>query len=527
MRYPVINLNEIDESGFCYYEYPDSKDKGAFIEISKNKQETKIKVDRFSTIMFYFTVHQNKLYGATRFDSLIKSLPSSFSRKINQIAVIEFVRTNTLIGDKTFIEHIYAIRPGCELIFDNNIAQYQINEWFKLPGEINYKYYDKKKAMNDLHESFIAAIKQIVKNNENIITYLTGGLDSRQIFGELSAQKGNQFEAVSYGNKNTIDYFAANKLCEHFKTNFIFLEWKNVKSFKEYYEIYSNNFDNMVSLFECHGFDVYLDSNLPYKSDSNNTAFIFGHFCDLFIQAHGYNKLFDKPNISDNTLFYNLFNGGKCSSGISDDIEDKIFQKKYCGLFRDSINKEIKRLDYMIPEKKYDALYFLHHGNRRLLPQSRAAATYNNLFLPGLYTDYFDVAWRIPGVIKKYRIFQKDFIRTYYHDMTYIPVVKDNLKLEYINHNIFKKEYYDALNLLKRCLLPPWKTMWGSEFSNMVEKDLSLWLQEEIINKPFLKSSGIFQESFLDTLFNNGRLNSHFTLAGNLLTVSRFIQKYL
>ena len=527
MRYPVINLDEINENGFSYHEYHDARDKGAFIEISKNEMETKIKVDRFSTIMFYFTVYQKKLYGATRFDSLINSLPSSFPRKINHTAVIEFVRTNTLIGDKTFLENIFAIRPGRELIFDNNKAQYHINEWFTLPGDINYKYYDKKKAMNDLYESFSAAIKLIVKNNENIITYLTGGLDSRQIFGELSTQKGNHFEAISYGRKDTIDYFAANNLCEKFKTNFIFFEWKNVKGFRDYYDIYSNLFDNMVSLFECHGFDIYLDSNLSYKCNSNKTAFIFGHFIDLFIQAHGYNKSFDSPDISENTQFYNLFNGGKCSSGISDDIEDNIFQKQYCGLFRDSINDEIKRLDYMIPEKKYDALYFLHHGNRRLLPQSRAAATYNNLFLPGLYTDYFDVAWQIPGAIKKHRIFQKDFIRTYYPETTYVPVVKDNIKLEYINHNIFKKEYYNALNLLKRYLLPPWKTMWGTEFNNMVNNNLSLWLQEEIINKQFLKSSGIFQESFFDTLFSNGRLNSHFTFIGNLLTVSRFIQKYL
>ena len=139
MRYPAITLDKIDQDIISYYEYPENKDKGAFIEIVKDELEIRIKIDRFSTIMFYFTVHQNNLYGATKFDLLLKSLPATFIRKINTIAIIEFVRTNTLIGDKTFLDNIFALRPGCELIFNRKNGQYSINQWYKLPGDINPK----------------------------------------------------------------------------------------------------------------------------------------------------------------------------------------------------------------------------------------------------------------------------------------------------------------------------------------------------------------------------------------------------
>ncbi len=139
MKYPVVALNQVDER-FMYSEYHLDKEKGAFIEIIKSPEEVRIKIDKFSMIMFYFTVYTGKLFGATKFDLLLNSLPSSFPRNINEIAVIEFIRTNTMIGNKTFLKNVRAIPPGHELVFNNKSGEYYLNEWFRLPGDIDEKY---------------------------------------------------------------------------------------------------------------------------------------------------------------------------------------------------------------------------------------------------------------------------------------------------------------------------------------------------------------------------------------------------
>ena len=96
-------------------------------------------------------------------------------------------------------------------------------------------------------------------------------------------------------------------------------------------------------------------------------------------------------------------------SVISNNEFANLINIKYKNFFNEILDQEISTLDYLPPDKIYDALYFIHHGTRRLLPQVQAASKYVNYVLPGLNTNFFDDVWSIPGQIKKRNSIKRSF----------------------------------------------------------------------------------------------------------------------
>jgi asparagine synthase (glutamine-hydrolysing) len=520
MKLPLFTLEETKDNTFFYAEYPHKMEHGSFLQIRETADSIAIKVDRFSTIPFYYIVFEKKLYGSTKFSLLLEKIPKSFKKELNIEAAIDFLRTNTLIADKTFIVGIKRISFGHELSFNKISGEYQEKAYWKLPGDVSGE--SKENIIAKLECSLLDTIKLETKHCERIGIHLSGGMDSRNIMGAL-LNMDIPFSTYTYGVNQNLDVIVAKELSKKLALKSTFIEWDGVKGFKDNANLHFELTDGMHSLIHGHGIEVH-----ELEASEVDTV-LYGHFLDFYMQGHMYNKAFEGGRTEQtNELLYQLFNGGPCSILNGDHIEYKMFESPYHGMFRSSIEYEVKKLDYMIPEKQYDAVYFIHHGLRRLLPQVQAGAQFLDFRLPGLKQEYFDLAWTTPGMFRKGRSFQEELLRRLHSGMMELPIVKDNKKLSYMGGNKTKRFMHQMKNRVQdsrfKFLLNEYD-YYGKSMQDMANAQLFEFIKKEVLSAK-LEEFGFLKKEYLDDLFKVDRFRTGLSLYSTFYTLSKFINTY-
>ena len=77
------NIKDIKDK-YEYYELPDHKFEGSFIIIENNANFITVKIDRYSTIPFYYYIFKGEFYGSTSLQNLIDNKPSEFKISLNE-----------------------------------------------------------------------------------------------------------------------------------------------------------------------------------------------------------------------------------------------------------------------------------------------------------------------------------------------------------------------------------------------------------------------------------------------------------
>jgi len=520
LKYPIVTLKDDKNNAYLYAEYPEDMECGSFLQIKETSDFIEIKVDKFSTIPFYYIVFEKKLYGSTKLGLLLEQIPKPFKRSLNIEAAIDFLRTNTLIADKTFITGIKKISFGHELFFNKSTGDYQEKVYWELPGDISGQ--SKENTLAKLESSFLDTIRMEIKNSERVGIHLSGGMDSRNIMGAL-LNIGVSFSTYTYGVNENLDVKIAKGLSEKIGLKSTFIEWDGVKSFKGNSDLHFQLTDGMQSLIHGHGIEVH------EQEAREVDTILYGHFLDFFIQGHIYNKEFEGARTKQtNESLYQLFNGGPCSILSGDNVEHKMFKSEYHGVFRNSIEREVTKLDYMIPEKQYDALYFIHHGLRRLLPQVQSGAQFLDFRLPGLKQEYFNVAWSTPGVYRKDRGLQEEMLRRLHAGMMEFPIVKDNTKLSYMGRQKIKRLMSRMKNKVQgsrfKFLFNEYN-YYGKGMQDMANAQLYEFMRKEILAAR-LEEFGFLKKEYIDGLFKTGRFSAGLSLYSTFYTLSKFINKY-
>lgn len=522
MKFPLVSLNDVSNE-YLYQEYPGKKEKGAYLTIAKTSEKITIEIDRFGIIEFFYVVHKNELYGATTLSLLLGDLPVSFRRQLDELAAIELVRTNTIWGCKTLISGIKKIPHGARLVFDIKKQELILENYWQLPGDINSALYSREKALTNVHQAFVNAVSDMLAQKKRVGIHLTGGMDSRQLLGELLSRDVH-FRNYSYGIKDGIDLAVVNELIDRFNLQNEVMSWRSLKHFAEEVDNYMPLYNYQQSLLETHGFE------LIKKEQEQVDAVIYGHFIDMHKQSHTYYKDFEDRGLDDakcNVRLYELFNGDPRW-----DIDESIYvNSNFHGAFRESLNRSIDELSYMIPEKRYDALYFIHHGINRLIPQVRAGSHYIEYYVAGLHAELFDMIWSVPGRVRKDRILQEELIASYYPRVAQIPIVKHNSFLHYLGDNPLLRARYVVARLLKHPrigLLKAYDRSWGNKFEFMVNQSLYKWMRDRVINGR-LADAGVFKASFINKAFAGETMDPSIPTSqySALVTISLFMDKHL
>lgn len=355
----------------------------------------------------------------------------------------------------------------------------------------------------------------------NLALNISGGYDTRQLLGYFIKNK-KKFTGYTYGVTENPDQIIALKLSK--KNNFplIFDEWKGVNFYKDKFDEYFEITDGMLAFHHFHPFKI-----LKKQFNRSEDIVFYGHFLDFYLQGWNYQKILENNSFKNvKNFLINDFSKSAHFSTISDHDFQKLVQNKYKFLFNDLINKELEKFKYLPPEKIYDAMYFIHHGSRRLMPQVQASNRYVKYCVPGLHFPFFENCWSIPGKIKKNNSIKENLIKTYYKEVCNVEILFNNYKLDYIGNIPFLDIFYKSLRILrskKVGILKPYYDFWGVEIYKLINRDLKNWIDNEIETSSLYDYKILNNDKYKNFL---KRENFNFSNYGTFLILGKFIKSF-
>ncbi len=510
----IINLDEIN-GNFNHYELKQNKYEGSFIEITNDQDKIFIKVDRFSTIPFYYYIYKNKIYGSVSFQDLINKKPKDFKITLNEEACLFFLKTNTFLNTQTLINEISRVPYGCSLEFNKKTCKISISRYWNFTNKTSKESYEN--LLLDVNDKFQSSINKCLIGKQKIGINISGGYDSRQLLGYLVSKK-IKFTGYNYGPTDSLDSIVAKELSKKHDFNLVFKNWENIKFYKENLFKYMELTDYMLAFHHFHPFNIL-------SEQKNEDVILYGHFLDFHSQAWKYQKKYENvPNNHSVSIIANDFNLAGHFSVLNDKEQKKLFNFKYKDYFLETLKKELNKLNFLPAEKLYDAFYFLHHGTRRLLPQVQAASKTIYYALPGLNTLYFDSVWNVPGKFKKKNKMRQDLLKNYYQEVSDTKLVRDD-QIDYIGKKFGINTFYKIMKILKHKKFGILKSdydFWGQQIYEYIEKDLEPWIKNETKHNAMLDYDFLNKDEFLK-YYSKKRLP--LSSYGTSIVISNFIKK--
>ena len=356
--------------------------------------------------------------------------------------------------------------------------------------------------------------------NKKIAANISGGYDTRQILGFL-VNNNIDFTGYTYGVEENPDQKIAIELSQKYKFQLFFKKWNDIKFYENNFDKNFDDTDGMLAFHHFHPLNIIEEQKI-----NGEEVVFYGHFLDFFLQAWNFQKILEKKN-RDKSINFIKESFGKPGhfSVISNNEFANLINIKYKNFFNEILDQEISTLDYLPPDKIYDALYFIHHGTRRLLPQVQAASKYVNYVLPGLNTNFFDDVWSIPGQIKKRNSIKEALIKKYYKKVCNVSILFNNYKVDYIGTIPLLSELYKLLRVLKSNkvgLSKPYYDFWGKEIYRLIDRDLKNWIDKEINSSPIFDYDFLDKDNYLKFLKSS---DVKLSTLGTFITLSKFIKR--
>ena len=154
---------------------------GSFILCIYNKTDKSLVIvnDRFGSLPLFSTYNSNKYY----FSSSFKYLFDTNNRKVNEMAIFEFVYFRRLFGDKTYDDNIKYIPFATIIKIEKITGICQSKYWVP---EYNKKNISKKEYSNLLANAIKKSVELYTSDNKKNGLMLSGGLDARAILASTN-----------------------------------------------------------------------------------------------------------------------------------------------------------------------------------------------------------------------------------------------------------------------------------------------------------------------------------------------------
>jgi len=366
MILPKIKLSEIQDN-YLYYEFKSEAQKyeGSFIEVKKKVDYVSIKVDIFSRIPFYYFIHKREIYGNSSFIDLTKEIKNKkYSLSLNNVAIASFLKNNSFLENSTYFNEIHRVPAGSCLNFYYKNGSYSIDQY--------YNFKQNKIEGNDISHISNEYTNLLSKNINNYLIEnkfnktgisLTGGFDSRMILCILESLNLKPI-AYHYGHKNSDDFKLTKILSQNYNLENNIIEWKDMSYFKKNSDQIFYDTDFMLPLHHCH-----MHESIMSQKETVDTVF-YGHFMDMQMQSHFYNKKFDSnsSNKDVRSLLFNMWCGNKSAfSVLNVDIFEKIFSRETVEMYKSNIKNMIDKFSYLNSDKQYEIHYLLNQSSHLVL----------------------------------------------------------------------------------------------------------------------------------------------------------------
>jgi asparagine synthase (glutamine-hydrolysing) len=172
-----------------------SKLKGMFAFVIHNIEthDTFVVRDRYGMKPLYFSIQKNECFIASEIRSLLAS--DSIPRKLNRVALEEYIETQTVCAPNTLIENVQLLEAGHYLHFNKNETTKHC--YYRLLADTSYELTDKKSSQDLLRATLRESVVQHMRADVPFGAFLSGGIDSSLLVGlmsEVRSEKINTFQ---------------------------------------------------------------------------------------------------------------------------------------------------------------------------------------------------------------------------------------------------------------------------------------------------------------------------------------------
>lgn len=143
--------------------------------------------DRLGIKPLYYSIENGQLW----FSSEAKPLGEILNRKLDQIAIHEWIRYQIQISDRTFFENVRTVKPGSFMVFTQ--TGFREVKYWSIDNHLPSNLYSSPKSSTELEENFKELFQEAVKSHlisdVPISSIISGGMDSSSV-ASLAAQQG-------------------------------------------------------------------------------------------------------------------------------------------------------------------------------------------------------------------------------------------------------------------------------------------------------------------------------------------------
>jgi len=462
--------------------------------------------DRFGLRPLYWAKYRGRLTFAPEVKVLL--LDPDLQKRLDPVAVDEYMRFQMLLGEKTFFQGIELLPPAALLRFDLSTRTLDIHPYWSF-AEIDSSnsratYSD---IMRETARLFQEAIDIRVSPGHRAGVYLSGGVDSRLITACL-AKKHEPLVTLTYGHRDSIDVVLADKVASTLKSDHHTFGFTDGRWLLDWVDLHFDLTEGFHSWIHCDGISTYrkardcIDINLTgwdvggtvgsrWRQLSLNRAVDLCAFeCALY---HFYNQKHTWPGLTDGEMF---------------DLCTAKARSAFQGLAFDSLRAEVRKLDDYPFLQRADYFYLLQHSRKFTLYRYVAANAFFENRIPSHDYRLFDFIFAYPQIWPYDKRLEKDVIELIDPKLALIPDDKTGLLFTRRNvHRILHQIWTRAKQRTNRHLAPIFKQPMPlyADWESWLRQDLNEWAAELLLDG-HLEQRGMFNIKSVESL-----LKRHFS----------------
>ena len=502
---------------------------GAFVVgiYDKSKNIVLIANDRFGLYPHYYTFHNGRLVFAPEMKGIL--CDPGFSKKIDLTALVQYVRFQHLLGERTFLEDIQLL-PGASLLnYDLSSHSCVVTSYWSFDCIPSRSQVSFEEAVEEGSLIMRETIKGLSSDSYRPGVFLSGGLDSRTILGMVERRP---VATLTYGTRTCRDVYYASRIAKVVGSDHHWVDLPNGEWVKEYADFHLELTEGFHSWIHAHGM-----SALPMARelmDVNLTGWdgaLMGHI-DL-IEPLQVSPVDDLAFLS--RLYY-VYNQTFTWPSITEQEEKLLYseaiQNKVQGLAFDSFRTEVSR--YLHSRRDVRGEYFYINNHCRRLTHNFITFTRSHIEVRFPFFSYklIDFLFSLRAEVRGHQQLYRSIIQRETPRVAYIPYEKDEFLPT--THSHVRRIHAETVKMKRRInrhilkLFPERETLYA-DYENYLRKELRIWAENILFDRRTAER-GIFEPSFLRSLMQRHISNMEEWTIGKiapLITYEMMLRRYV
>jgi asparagine synthase (glutamine-hydrolysing) len=430
------------------------------------------------------------------------------------------MRFQHLLGERTFFEGIRFLPGASTLVFDAQTGHARVSHYWSYAEIVASENLTFSDAVDETGRLLRQAVRRLTSDNLRPGVFLSGGLDGRTIIGLIEKKP---VASLSFGEANSRDVVYSRRIAASVGSKHAWVQFLDGKWVLDQIRLHLELTEGFHSWIHMHGMSALplaramMDVNLSGWDGGT----VMGH-------SDSIEPLQVNPVTEEAFLirqFY-IFNNIFTWPGLNEVEERLLYQdplaQKMIGLAFDSMRDEYKKYWNLRPEVRQEFFYIDNHCRRLTHNMIVFGRSHIEQRFPFFDYDLFNFLYSLPPQFRVDRRLYLAVINKEIPSLTRIPYDHDDLPPVVKGRMRYKlwRWLQWQINQKVTPLFPEYKTLYA-DYENYLRDDLCSW-GEEILFDHRTKDRGIFNPSFLDTIWKRHMSRQEYHTIGKIAPIMTY-----